>query len=86
MQAAQADAEDEVAMFTTGLDKPFSTDSVNLSNRKVSTYGSKVGILVLNDGGELEKLVAEKKTAAAADRAAKIGQAQDFGMIQLTSR
>ena len=85
MQAAQADTEDEVAMFTTGLDKPFSTDSVNLSNRKVSTYGSKVGdTFVLNGDGleNLEKLVAEKKkAAAAADRAAKIGQAQDFGMI-----
>ena len=85
MQASKADAEDEVAMFTTGLDKPFSTDSVNLSNRKVSTYGSKVGdAFVLNGDGleNLEKLVAEKKKAvAAADRAAKIGQAQDFGMI-----
>jgi hypothetical protein len=87
MQASKADPEDEVAMFSfsTTLDKPFSTDSVNLSNRKVSTYGSKVGdTFVLNRHGleNLEKLVATKKSAvAAADRAAKIGQAQDFGMI-----
>ena len=87
MQASKADPEDEVAMFScsTTLDKPFSTDSVNLSNRKVSTYGSKVGdTFVLNRHGleNLEKLVATKKSAvAAADREAKIGQAQGFGMI-----